>query len=487
MNNKMLAIICAVIVAVAVIAVAAFFLMNGEDKSGGGDKYTVGEDVEADPLYANFNVENVENLVFGNANNDGYLDNSDLVLLKQFVAGTKTWDINTNPLADTNADGKVTQEDVDMLQKMLNATSTTEQFEVKYLNYYKRVATSLFPLRGNISVQYNTGYDVAVVLGVLDQVVGTGHGGESHINGLSETLYPGLKSHLTYIDNDAGDFDPEKILATNTKIIVGDPYGTTDDFAAEMAKLDSTCTVLNLPLNRYLNGVDYTQTIITMGVLMGLQDNTAKYVQYIEDVNAAVNNAIKNAHASTKTYVISFEPSSATSIDLDCLNTMAMQYNDVMNMEKLPVSYALPAVTRYYGGMYTGLEAEYLATVNPEFIALEHYGIAGSDVSLEDFKSKVAPVVDYFSVTNAYMNDKIILMPFELIGGIHGLSTVCYIGYLMWGDNYFPGSDAMGMVNYYFQNFTNMGKDVDMSEDYHYLPILCGENKKIADYVPGSA
>ncbi len=485
MNNKVLAIVCAIVI-VAVAIAAAVLLMNGDSKSGSGDKYTVGVDVQADPLYADFDVENVENLVFGNANNDGYLDNDDLVLLKQFVAGTKTWDINKNPLADTNADGKVSQEDVDMLQKMLNATSSSEQFEVKYLNYYKRVATSLFPLRGNITVQYNSGYDVAVILGVLDDVVGTGQGGESHINGLSETLYPGLKSHLTCIDNDAGDFDPEKIYATNTKIVLGDPYGTTDDFADEMKKLDSKCTVLNLPLNRYLNGVDYTQTIITMGVLMCLQSNTAKYVQYIEDVNVSIENAIKTAHASSKTYVISFQPSSANSISLDCLNTMAMQYNDVMNMEKLPVTYALPAVERYYGGMYNGLEAEYLATKNPEYIILEHYGIAGSDISLEDFRNKVAPVVDYFSVTNAYMNDKIIVMPFELIGGIHGLGTLCYIGYLMWGDEYFPEEDAMNMVNYYFQYFTNMGKDVDMSTDYHYLPIKCGENVKLSEYVPGA-
>jgi ABC-type Fe3+-hydroxamate transport system substrate-binding protein len=485
MNGKTIAIICAIVVIVVAIAAAAL-LLNGDSKSGGGDKYTVGEDVKADPLYEKFDVENVENLVFGNANNDGYLNNEDLTLLKQFVAGTKTWSIDANPLADTNADGKVTQEDVDMLQRMLNATSSTEQFEVKYLNYYKRVATSLFPLRGNITVQYNTGYDVAVVLGVLDDVVGTGHGGENHIKGLSETLYPGLKSHLTYIDNDAGDFDAEKILATKTKIVLGDPYGTTDEFASEMKKLDSTCTVLNLPLNRYLNGVDYTQTIITMGVLMGLQANTAKYVEYIKDINTSIDNAIKNAHASSKTYVISFQPSSATNIDLDCVNTMAMQYNDVMNMEKLPVTYALPPVTRYYGGMYTGLEAEYLATKNPEFVILEHYGIAGSDTSLEDFKKKVSPVVDYFSVTNAYMNDKIIVMPFELIGGIHGLATICYIGYLMWGDDYFPEEDAMNKVNYYFQNFTNMGKDIDMSADYHYLPIKCGENQKLNDYTPGA-
>jgi hypothetical protein len=31
-----------------------------------------------------------------------------------------------------------------------------------------------------------------------------------------------------------------------------------------------------------------------------------------------------------------------------------------------------------------------------------------------------------------------------------------------------------------------MGKDIDMSGDYHYLPIKCGENKKLTDYQSGA-
>ncbi len=269
MNTKIIAIVAVVIIVAA--GAGAAILLTGGGGSGNNDKYAIGTDVEADPLYADFDVENVENLVFGNANNDSYLNEDDLTLLNKYIAGTETWDINTNPLADTNADGTITQEDADLLQKMLEATSSTEQFEVKYLDWYKRVSTSLFPLSGKITTNYNTGYDIAVILGVLDDVVGTGQGGDSHINGLSETLYPGLKSHLTYVDDDAGDLDPEKILATGSKIVIGDPYNCTEEFTSEMKKLDSSITVLNLPLNRYLNGVDYTQTIITMGVLMNRQ------------------------------------------------------------------------------------------------------------------------------------------------------------------------------------------------------------------------
>ncbi len=485
MDTKIIAIICVVIV-VAAGAGGAVLLMNGNSNSGSGDKYTVGTDVEADPLYENFDVENVECLMFGNANNDGYLNSDDLTLLNKFIAGTETWSIDTYPLADTNADGEITQADADLLSKILEATSSTEQFEVKYLNYYKRVATSLYPLKGGITVQYNTGYDICVILGVLDQVVGTGHGGEKHINSLSETMYPGLKSHLTYIDNDAGDFDPEKILATNTKIVLGDPYGTTDDFASEMAKLDPTCTVLNLPINRVLNGIDYTQTVITMGALMNIQSQTAAYVEYVKQIKDTIADAVETAKLSSKTYLIAFNPSSANTIGLDVMNTMDMQYTDVMNMAKLPVTIALPPVTRYYGGMYNNLEAEYIATVNPEFIVLESYGIAGANVSESDYVTKIQTIVDYFDVTNAYQNDKIIIVPFEVIGGVAGLSTLCLIGHYMWGETAFPEATAKELINYYYQNFTHLGDGgatVDMFETYGYAPEIYGATKTVQAYV----
>lgn len=475
METKLIAIICVAVLVVGGGGAAAFMLTQNNGGNSSSSTTTDAQvDVEADPLYADFNVKSVKCLMFGNANNDSYLNADDLTLLNKYVDGSETWDIKKNPLADTNADGKVTKEDADLLDKILKADSSTEQFEVKYLNFFKRVSTSLFPLKGNITVDYSTAYDMAVILDILDLVVGTRQSAEQ-ISKLSDTLYPGLKSHLKNVTNDANRFDGEKLLANNVKIVLGDPYDTPQSLIDTMAKLDKKCTVLQLPVNRVINNIDYTHTIITLGALMDIQENTADYAVYVNNVETKVMNAIKDAHATSKTMVIAYNPSSANNIGLDCLNTMQMQYTDVMNSMKLPLTYALPPMARYLGGMYTGLEAEYLAEVNPEIIILETYNLAGADITKAEYVDIVKEKLSYINVTNAYINNNVIVIPFEVIGGTAGISTLVLMGNQIWGDAYFDETEGWNLINEYYQKFTNMGDSVDMKTKFGYAPEQYGK------------
>jgi len=458
--DKKIAMIAAIVAAIAIIAVAAVLLMNNNGNNDSGDD---------EISYEGFNVSKTRNLVFGNANNDNYLNDEDLKMIKSIVNKELVWDNVNYPLADTNADGVVDNKDVALLEKLLAGEKTTAY----YMNWYKDVASVYFPVTGPITVDYSTAYDMCVILGVLDDLVGT-RDAATLIPNYNPILYPGLSSHIVSISNDAGVMDPVRIYETGSKLVIGDPYDATAELTSALKRMDPNINVMQLPVNRVMNGIDYTHTIITLGVLMQKQSNTADYIKYVEDVEAEINKSIVDSGATTKTMLLAYNPKSPNSIDLDCLSTMTMQYTDVINILRLPFVMPVDRVARERGGMYTGLEIAKIMEIDPEVIVIDTYNLAGSNISAEEYKAIVTEKVEYFKETNAYKNNKIIVTAFEILGGTAGISILPLIGTYIWGDDTFSEEKGWDYINYYYRNFTNMGKDVDMREKIGYPPEVYG-------------
>ena len=104
MDNKVIVVI-AVVVLVAAGAAGAFVLTK--DKKDKGEAYTIAGALQ----------------VYGNADGDYKIDNSDVTIIEDVVGGKKT--LADYPYADTNYDGNVTQDDVDLAKKIINKESCT--------------------------------------------------------------------------------------------------------------------------------------------------------------------------------------------------------------------------------------------------------------------------------------------------------------------------------------------------------------------------
>ena len=108
MTNKtttaLIAVVVVVIIAAAALYVAGVF-------SGGGDQ---GEDTP--------NIDS-QLLLYGNANMDYTMDDSDLEIIDSIIAGTASLD--DYPLADANADGNVDEADRTIAQALVNREPTT--------------------------------------------------------------------------------------------------------------------------------------------------------------------------------------------------------------------------------------------------------------------------------------------------------------------------------------------------------------------------
>ena len=138
MDTKIIAAVVAVVVVVGVGVGIALTMNNGGNDSGSSDGQRVGETLKE----ADFPNSASRLWVYGNANEDDKLDQSDVTALEKMVSGEQ----KATQLADTNADGKVDSKDVDYLKNILNANKDTK-IKVYYVDNYFRVAKVSWPVK----------------------------------------------------------------------------------------------------------------------------------------------------------------------------------------------------------------------------------------------------------------------------------------------------------------------------------------------------
>ena len=92
------------VVAVVIVAACAIVLLNNEGKS---------EEVDI----------NSQLRVFGNADGNYTIDQNDLKVIDDILAGKE--DFSDHPLADADNDGKITEDDKTLVQKIINGEKCT--------------------------------------------------------------------------------------------------------------------------------------------------------------------------------------------------------------------------------------------------------------------------------------------------------------------------------------------------------------------------
>ena len=474
MASKQTLIIAAVAAIVIIAAAAAFLLMNNNGNSN-NDNDKGNTDSES--------FSSTRNLVYGNANNDDYLDDKDVSFIQTIVNGKSSWDKTANPLADANCDGKITSADVDLVKKFLKGESAT----MYYSNWYGEKCSVSYPLKGNISGCYAQVMDLAVILGCLNDVVGIKDTSET-IAKYNTTMYPGMASKVKTVRTDTGNaFDIEKMLSLKTKIVMSDPFAVTPDVISKISKADPSINVIQLPVNRSINDIDWTHTVVTMGVMMNKQSTTADYVKYCQDVESKIADVVKKTGSGLKeqTFLICYMPSSPTTTDLDIVGTSVVRYGDVVNMLRLPLKCALNPtdVVGNDDGYIEGYEIEKVIKLNPDVIIVETWNMLG--MTGEDYQKQLDTMVGYFKETGAYKNGKVISAAYEVYGTAPGLSGMPLMGSKIWGNSVFNESQGWDYLNTYYQKFTNLGKNVDLRNMVGYGPVAYGGTTPSGD-VPES-
>lgn len=116
--------------------------------------------------------------IFGNANNDDYIDQRDVEFVQKIISGEEDavyfdcyleygGKLVSRTLADANCDGKVDEADVKWIQRMVDRE---QQMMINYYDVDSVVASCTYPL-DTMAVGYKSNYEAVLICGAQDKVL----------------------------------------------------------------------------------------------------------------------------------------------------------------------------------------------------------------------------------------------------------------------------------------------------------------------------
>ena len=445
-------IIVAAVAVVAVAAVGAYALMGGDDDSsdsGSSDEYLTEKSGSA-------KVSSIDTklLVFGNANNDVYLDDKDVKFIQDIVDGKEKWDKSKNPLADTNADGEVTAVDVSLLERFIDG-KTSPMF---YLDSNLDTVKIQFPLTGKIAIGGLNDADMLKIIGKYDSIVAA----VSDIGG-NEDEYPGSSKWAkigTY------PYDYETLLSKDVNITLGQPYmyDSTFDNLAKNGYSSFRMDTVKLHEARFMNGIEGIACTVTLGALMNAFDNSLykSYLDYVDNINSIVSKATVNISSGdelTCAMLVTHACKSASDIGIDNWATGVENYGDVATASNLKLTNAYPKVE---GGYITGLSVENVLKYNPDIIFIE----AVSVNTPKEFHDIVDKVSSWFK--DAGYKGKIIGITYSVMGNAPSVSVLPLLSSLIYGEDVYKEADAWKDLVDYYNTFLGYDFTVDEIKESMY-------------------
>jgi len=363
-------------------------------------------------------------LVYGNADNDDYLDKADLKLIERIVA-SGSWDKEKFPFADANHDGVVTKDDANHLKKLLDGTETTKMWYVGSgdIDYYVN-----YPNTGNIAVTVDYGLMMGQVLGVYDRIVA----GTTKCTTYNTDRYPGvdkLQNLGTYKSTDYADFQ-ENLMKSGCTIVLGYIAPALYDSLRESGRMIDQ---INLSCSAQTRSIDsdVVSSILTCGVLLGHADEAREYCAFSDSMEAYF--AAKKQGGDLSTFLVAYNTNNATTTDIDTHYKSGGCFGDVWTVSHLPmVDIVEPTDT----GM-TKMDIEAICKdVDPDIIIISMWGVAADRDSPEDVQKIVDERASYFRTSRAYKNGDIYAINYESIGTYMGLGTLGILGSMIWPEDY---------------------------------------------------
>lgn len=384
MNSKIIAVVIVAILAVAGIGVVV--LTTGND-----DSY---QTVETNRL-----------VVYGNANNDDTINDHDLDIVKSIADGESVWDSQSNPFADTNADGVIDSKDVDLLEKIIKK----EPCEVYYRDYQGDAVRVDYPLVGKIGTMYYQQAQLAILLGLWDNVTACCE------RSMNDVTSPGYLEKFSY--GDGYNVDPELVLKSGVDTIIC--YTQTDTTAPDMKKLvNSTGADLNVLC---INHESLLECVVTYGFLFDVTEKSLEYAKLADECSASLYECMKDVPTDEQPSVaIVMLYGTATTDKIRVLgysetgnkHNLAKLINSVPNVNWIRADLDSPS----YG---TYVTSEWFLENQPDYIILVGSSMGtSSDMSLDEIKNVYyTKCEEVFGKTNAFNNGHIIAASNGLLNG----------------------------------------------------------------------
>lgn len=390
--------------------------------------------------------------VYGNANNDNYLDEDDIEFIKKIIADG-SWNETEYPFADANNDGKVDSKDVDYVQGFLDK----KHQPMYYTGSYGETVYFNYPATGrSIAASSDYGLMLTQILGIYDRVEA---GSANKVLKYSEARYPGcssMKNLGDYVSTDYASF-VEAFLASGCTILVGQVTQSVYDMLRATGK-EVDLILLSSSAEIQTGGMDVVSSILTAGILLDCGDAARKYAEYFEDITEYLGT--ETAKAATKDYLLIYNPSNAVTCTIHTSDGKGGWKGDAWTLQYLPLKTDFKWNGTAANGKSNGVEIETVMAMDPEIIIFSIWNKAKDDTD----PSEVQKIVDdmaknYFSETTAYKTGKIYAVNYESYGTYLGVGGDYLLASYIWPD-IFDEEKGWELLQYAVDNFTYLKADV---------------------------
>ena len=462
MDKKMIAIIA--VIAVAIIAIAAALVLMNGDK---GDKDKKDSDI--------YQFEG-RLPIFGNANNDDYINADDIKFVEDVIAGkataaTLTVDRNydtgnptTISMADANADGVVDSKDLQLVKDMV---ARKHGITISYKNTDNVLSTCKYPLT-SIGIAYKTTYELAAAAGLTSKEVKWVCDSVGDVPGKGELRqwYPQFHDAKCFGNRATPDYesmngDLPSCLITGTKRY----YLKTAEEVLGPRGVD----IIRLPA---YEGGWAIPGMLMLGYLTDNEANAAKYVKMADSVYAPIAKHIKNIPMAERPFVFASHNASAV-----------VGYGDGY-IEPVVLAGAATAIDLGY--TKGNVDAEAIKEMNPQWILLQPWhGILeqiDNNSVTDTFKwdlnnlyntaNKGIQAIDH---TQAYKDGKVMMNTQGVRLGAASFILTAYIANHIYPDVF--NFDVKGLYDTYMKTY-HPGVDADQWFDYTYFDLAFAEKKR---------
>ncbi len=432
MDKNIVLAIAIVIILVTASITAAFFMMNGNDKK---------PDIQ--------NVEDVRLLVFGNADNNDAIDNNDVKVIEGILDDIKnggTWDSESTPYADTNYDGSITQDDVDLLKKIINKESCTLYYKEYYMTTHSNVVSINYPMKtDSIGVyQYQPGI-LMKILGLWDNV---DYADDTTIKTTTMfTIKDGIQSYGAYSSAILRTTDGlETFNSSDVDVLVLNGYYDDTVVKDGLASMGSDIQVIK----PYSQGGYCISTALTTGFILGAYDAAKEYIDFYDKAKAFIDDSVKNLPESEyKTYVVPQSTNDSGNIKISTIGLNGTYPDLDWIIKTVP---GTNTVTWGDSDKYIAVRSAEWFTQNPtDFIIISIMAsqmvTAGVDVAVA-----VNQCAEMFKGTQAYANENIVGFSYGMLAGLYGPACLPLVASYMYPD-YVDNDKAWELFDEFFEKY----------------------------------
>lgn len=427
MNNKMIGAI-AVVIILLVAGVAVYLTLNPGSKT---TSYGLSDNIDG------------RLTIFGNANEDDYIDDRDVEAVKAIIAGeveptyfdcyrTYGGSVVQRCLADANCDGKIDEADVEWIQNMVDRK---QNMQVYYYDVDGVCASCTYPLT-TLAVGYKSNYEAVLICGAEDSVLYACN----QVADSSSTYYKWYHEYFSQAQNIGSRFTPDYEVFAQEGNEAPSAFitGTRAWFDADMEETLAPLGVDVVRLPFWEDNVTVSG-IITLGYLLGCEEAAYEYAEMADSVLDTIQEAIADIPESERPLV--FASYNGTSI--------SKMHNGIH--EFVTAAGGRTVIDEGYAAG-TSIDGEGIYTMDPDWIVFSlYYGFLETYDSLETTKATVYDALvntdnKYFQVieqTDAYKEGNVLIFGQGMYMGPASYITVAYLANHLYPDLFDFDCDAL--------------------------------------------